>query len=117
MFAATPLFDILKQVNRSLSDPVILFVLESAKRFGFVHKIWLFGSSVTGNQKITSDYDLAFELLDSQDEWGEFAEILREKNPSLNTLDLVRLDQIGDGLRTKVLQEGEIIYDKSTTEL
>lgn len=78
-------------------------------------RVWLFGSRARGSATPQSDYDFAIELepTASPAAWGQLAGDLREDNPRLNTLDLVRWDEASDLLRAKVLSEGKVIYEKT----
>lgn len=95
-----------------MKDAVLEFILSNSKKESAVSKIWLFGSRGKGNFTETSDYDLAFVWLKDDLAWGGFATDLREKNPSLNSLDLVRIDQISSEFKNRILSEGTVIYEK-----
>lgn len=96
------------------NNRVVSFVKAYCATFESVQKGWLFGSRALNNARPTSDYDFAFEWVHKTGEsWGAFTEHLREKNPTLNTLDLVRLDQVSDDFKTKILSEAVLIYDRN----
>jgi len=94
-------------------DPVIRFVVDCAKKRKWIKKVWLFGSRSKQKHSQTSDYDLAVEV-DVFEElpWGEFCLELREKNPSLNQLDLLRLDIIEKDFGERIKREGIKIYER-----
>lgn len=95
------------------TDPVVQFVLDHIQECGLVKSAWLFGSRAKQTATDKSDYDFAFLFRDNRsDSWGSFATFLREKNPRLNTLDLIRFDQVGEDLQKRILQEGIVIYDE-----
>lgn len=95
-------------------DPVLDFVAEFSHLSAMVRIVRLFGSRATESANEKSDYDLAFEIdPDLEKNWGEFCSRLRENNPRLNTLDLVRMDEISDTFRKKILTEGIVIYEKN----
>lgn len=101
-----------------LTDPVIRIVLALVTKFPGLEKVYLYGSRAKGTYTDLSDYDFAFEWRKEQlGSWGSFATLLREMNPTLNSLDLVRFDQIGPELTIRILKEGIVIYDKSKTKL
>lgn len=101
-------------------DICIQFVKTKSKDFSLVDKVFLFGSRVTGNDNSKSDYDLAFDVnvndksLELQ--WGRLCSELREKNPKLNQLDLIRLDLVKPDLLKKIKKEGFLIYEKTKTK-
>ena len=99
-------------------DNVLKHVISVAKKFSSVEKIILFGSRSKGDFHGKSDYDLAFLWKEKKGQyWGEFSEIVREKNPTLYSFDLVRLDLAGQDLKNKIDTEGIIIYEKGRTKL
>lgn len=97
-----------------LSDAdVVLFVSQTCMGFPNVRKAWFFGSRVSGDSGPKSDFDFAFELGEPDEAfWGEFTSFLREKNPTLYSLDLIRLDKVQPEIRRKILNEGKLIYGK-----
>ena len=101
------------------SDPVIDFVRHCAAGCLNVRRIWVFGSRARDRAEPQSDYDFALDWVDadktpslSDISWGAFAGTLREKNPSLNQLDLVRLSEASDSLKKRIQNEGVLIYEK-----
>ncbi|MBI2605548.1 MAG: nucleotidyltransferase domain-containing protein [Deltaproteobacteria bacterium] len=96
------------------NDPVIDFVVLSANSSPLIRSVRVFGSRAKESANDKSDYDLAFEIDPALEKnWGEFCSRLREDNPKLNTLDLVRMDEISDTFRKKILREGSVIYEKN----
>lgn len=99
-----------------VDDPVIEFVRKTAGQFPAVEKIILFGSRAQGTAHERSDYDFAVWLSDQRpdadSQWGRLSSLLREQNPRLNTLDLVRMDMISPEFKAKILSQGKVIYDK-----
>ncbi len=94
-------------------DPVLSFVAKSAKQRSWIRCVWLFGSRSKAKHSQTSDYDLAFEVDESENlPWGEFCLELREKNPSLNQLDLLRFDIIEKDFSKRIQKEGIKIYER-----
>ena len=104
----------MKSNSAAAKDPVLDFVVASAQTTPLIRSVRLFGSRASGTPDYKSDYDLAFEIDPNLEKnWGEFCSRLREGNPQLNTLDLVRMDEIGDAFRKKILTEGIVIYEKN----
>lgn len=98
-----------------LSDAdVVSFIREACGQFRIVRKAWFFGSRASGDSGPKSDFDFAFDLQEANEvRWGEFSTFLREKNPTLYSLDLIRLDKAKSELRQRILTEGKLIYDKA----
>ncbi|MES2768876.1 MAG: nucleotidyltransferase domain-containing protein [Bdellovibrionota bacterium] len=96
---------------------MIQHVLKSADKFQIFRKIILFGSQAKGTAHKKSDYDFAFELLSTDSEsllmWGQLTSILNEKKPKLNSLDLIRMDQISDEFKNNILKDGIVLYSSS----
>lgn len=94
-------------------DSIIQFVKQICGDYLQVQKCWFFGSRASGSAGTTSDFDFAFEWKATEDaSWGEFANLLRERNPTLYSLDIVRVDQVDDQLKNRIISEGRIIYEK-----
>lgn len=92
---------------------VVAFLKRTCERYQSVSKVWIFGSRASNQARETSDYDLAFEWVQTEGEnWGEFAGLLRESNPTLQSMDLVRMDLAGEDLRKKINSEGRLIYER-----
>ena len=95
-------------------DPMLLHVVEVAKRNRNVVRCILFGSRARGESLPESDYDIAvvWDTTGPQN-WGAVADKIIEEKPVLNSVDLVRLDRVGDALRQRILREGKSFYEKS----
>ena len=97
------------------ADAVVKFVVKTSAQYSNVQRIWIFGSRAKGNATLRSDYDLAFEWIEpAVGTWGELTGILREKNPTLCALDIVRLDQVSNELQRRILGEGILLYDNKS---
>lgn len=96
-------------------DPVIELVRQASAAHGFILRTLLFGSRARGDARENSDYDFAFELKADADPqaWARFCDELRENNPRLNSLDLLRWDQTGAIYRERIKKEGKVIYEQS----
>jgi predicted nucleotidyltransferase len=97
----------------SSTPAFFLWLTETIRDYGWIKSVRLFGSRAREDHQPTSDYDLAFELASDKPGidllWAGLCETLRERNPTLNTLDLVRMDEIGDDFRAKILSEGKVL--------
>lgn len=95
-------------------DKVIAFVVDQAKQCGYVKKVYLFGSRAQNSGTSTSDYDfgIVWEPPDAHG-WGRFCTILREQNPSLNKLDLMKMSEASPKLQNAILADGILIYEKT----
>lgn len=93
---------------------VVAFVQEQCRTASYVRRAWLFGSQSTGCAEPLSDYDFAFDVISNLADpmWGIFCEHLRENNPTLNSLDLIRLDWVSAEVRQRILSEGQVIYEQ-----
>ena len=97
-------------------DKVIELVKQACQKTKFIQKAWLFGSRAFEKSTDKSDYDFAFETKVNEvgpGDWGLFCSSLREKNPTLNTLDLVRFDEISEEFKSKIKAEGRVIYEQT----
>jgi len=96
-------------------DKVINFVRQSAKNTPWIDTIYLFGSRARQDNKDTSDYDFAcvVDLNTSVQMFANWCFDIKENNPLLYTLDLIRLDQVDPGLAKAIKEEGIIIYEKN----
>jgi predicted nucleotidyltransferase len=66
-------------------------------------RVWLFGSLVAGLPSAESDVDLAVEGLDASRYFAALADLMEVFHGSV---DLVRLEDAPESLRTRVLSEG-----------
>lgn len=76
-----------------------------------LQRAWLFGSRAKGDARENSDFDLAFEVADS-DRWAGFVTAIQDDPPSLYKYDLVNLSEIDEGFRSAILKEGIQIYER-----
>jgi uncharacterized protein len=91
-------------------DFVLEKIIQIAANNPKVKKIVLFGSRARGDQNERSDYDLAFFSEIELDLSPLFSEIT-DHNPSLKKLDLLHFEKARPELKTKILQEGKVIYE------
>jgi predicted nucleotidyltransferase len=98
------------------SYPGVLQTLTAAlSAFPTVQRILLFGSRARGDARLRSDIDLAVEAPDMPlEDWQRMIEIV-EQAPTLLEIDLVRLDDAGVELRTRIEDEGEVLYSRVET--
>lgn len=105
-------------MNPIIDDPQtengVKVVVSIASKFKKVRKVFLFGSRAQGNHSPKSDFDLAFDLFPVDGRaWGDLTSDIREAFPFLNQLDLVRLDQVSQDFREKIMLEGVLVYEQT----
>jgi len=99
--------------ERTIKDPIVESVVQQAVKSLKPRRIILFGSRARGDASEKSDYDFAFELAKKEEpNWSRFALDADEKTPTLKKLDLVRLDQIDEDFKKRILSEGIVVYDQ-----
>jgi predicted nucleotidyltransferase len=75
-----------------------------------VRRIILFGSRARGQAQLRSDVDLAIEAPDaSPHDWQRFLD-LTEDADTLLPIDLVRIEEVPDELRRRILLEGRTLH-------
>jgi len=76
-------------------------------------RIILFGSRARGDAETRSDYDIAIEAPEIDDNiWNQFVLDAEENINTLLKVDLIRLDTAGIELRKRIMVEGKLIYDQ-----
>jgi predicted nucleotidyltransferase len=86
---------------------LVRFSVESLKP----SKIILFGSRARGDFREDSDFDIAFELVDTKDNlWSKFSVQAQEDPYTLYSTDLVRMDQLDESYHRNILKEGILLY-------
>lgn len=92
---------------------VIELIRKASQSFLSIKKVYVFGSHARNTASNVSDYDIGVEWKQMKGElWGAFAQALRESNPTLNSLDIVRMDECSDELKERILSEGRAIYER-----
>ena len=77
-----------------------------------VQRVILFGSRARGDALPRADVDLAVEAPDaSARDWLRLADMAEEAD-TLLTIDLVRLDEAPEGLRSRILAEGRTVHER-----
>jgi predicted nucleotidyltransferase len=74
-----------------------------------VSTIRIFGSRARADCQPTSDYDIAFELDDTQG-WEKFVTQQRDEAWTLLPLDLVNMQDVSEALRQEIETSGVILY-------
>lgn len=93
------------------TEAALNYIISSAHKYFDAKRIILFGSHAKNTAKVTSDFDLAFDVDDvDQKTWSRFYIEMIENAPTLRALDLMRLDEVGEALKTRILKEGKVIY-------
>jgi predicted nucleotidyltransferase len=78
-----------------------------------VRRIWLFGSRARGEARERSDIDLAIEAPDAdRREWLEVCRVVEEDADTLLPIDLIRLEDVPDGLCAQVRAEGRVLFER-----
>jgi predicted nucleotidyltransferase len=86
-----------------------LLTQDLPKRYPAVRKIWLFGSRATGKHQQMSDIDLAFDAPElSNAAWLELTS--RINHETMLKIDCVDLRDAAPELRSKIQQQGVVIY-------
>ncbi len=85
-------------------------IVEVIKKYN-PKKIILFGSRARGDNKVTSDIDIAVDIDLSFREQRKLKEYI-DKVSGLYSVDLIFLPKINEKFRKKILKEGKILYEK-----
>ena len=81
-----------------------------------VERIILFGSRARGDAQSRSDIDLAISAPTmTRRRWLEIVDLMEEAE-SLLSIDLVRLDEAGEGLQAQIRKEGKVLYERSESD-
>jgi predicted nucleotidyltransferase len=76
-------------------------------------RILLFGSRARGDNRSTSDIDMAFDFPDeSAEKWSRFAVEMDEEAPTLLEMDLVNLKTCDAHLRNEIIATGKVLYER-----
>lgn len=100
------------RTGQSDLHPAIRALVERIRSLPAVDRIVLFGSRARGRHDERADIDLAV-LCPRADlkEWTTVWNIVEEA-PTLLSIDLVRLDEVGEELRREIEQEGVVLYER-----
>jgi predicted nucleotidyltransferase len=75
-------------------------------------RVWLFGSRARDDATERSDIDLAIEAPGAdRREWLEVCRLVEEAQ-TLLPIDVVRLEDAPDALRTAIRKEGQILFER-----
>lgn len=97
-------------------DPVerVVETLKSAS--DRVERIVLFGSRARGDNRARSDIDIAVACpRASQREWLDLCDAVDEAD-TLLPVDLVRLETAGEPIKSRILSEGRVLYERESNE-
>jgi len=94
--------------------PTVLYdIVRRVESYAEVTRVWLFGSRARGDAGPRSDIDLAIEAPGaSRPRWLALEADIEDSDTLLH-IDLVRWDEASEGLRERILAEGEVLYDRS----
>lgn len=99
--------------EKAIQDPIVKSVIEQAVKLLKPRRIILFGSRARGDASERSDYDFAFELTrNGASSWSRFSLDAEATTPTLKKLDLVRLDEIDEDFKKRILSEGIVVYEQ-----
>lgn len=90
------------------------FLVEAIQKFGFVEKIYLFGSRARGDNQERSDLDIAIDCAGAtNDDWNLIVDLV-DKAPTLFKIDCVRFDSLKptNKLREAILRDGIVLYQR-----
>lgn len=88
-------------------------IVEYATALIAVERVILFGSRARGDERETSDVDLAFEFPASKrSQWSQFKLKASDEARTLLSFDLVDLSDVDSGFRSKILSEGIVLFEK-----
>lgn len=100
-------------MEHKVKNPLLTAIINYSVERLHPQRIILFGSRARGDAETRSDYDIAIEAPEIDDNiWNQF--VLDAEN-SINTLlkvDLIRLDTAGAELRKRIMAEGKLIYER-----
>ena len=94
------------------ADPRIAELVRRIVLFLSPRRVILFGSRARGDNMPKSDIDLAVDAPDRRPRayWALLDDIDRDP-PTLLGIDLVLLDEVGAGFRTRIMREGQVLYE------
>ena len=92
------------------SQRVLSYIVQRATELMDVKKIILYGSRARGDFNEHSDYDLAFDISDDKENWSRFFLEVPDNLETFLGIDLLRLDEIGEPLRSNIQRDGKVIY-------
>jgi predicted nucleotidyltransferase len=95
------------------TEELLRYIEKVSDRNKMIRRTWLFGSRKAGTARRSADFDFAIEWEPGNDVlWPEFVEEVREENPTRFSIDLVRIDQVDNQLRNKILSDGRMVYER-----
>lgn len=100
----------------NVCEKLIKKIIEKITQKVEVDKIMIFGSSVRKDGSPKSDIDLAIFGLKEIEKLPVLKEELNEEIPTLRDIDIVVFEQLtNERLKQRILEEGVIIYERSST--
>lgn len=95
---------------------VISFIVEHAKSILDAKGVVLFGSRARGTHHARSDFDFALDFDDESPQdgrWLEFVSYVDENAPTLNKIDLVRMDSdLSSAFKDEIRMTGAVLFLK-----
>jgi uncharacterized protein len=81
-------------------------------------KVILFGSRAKKNERVDSDFDLAFQFDPSEiNRWNRFVFDLDEHPITLRKIDLIDFNSVKSAFKAEILAKGIVIYEKNNSTL
>ena len=78
-----------------------------------VERVYLFGSRARGDHRPRADLDVAISCPTATErQWLKIWDLI-EDTETLLAIDLVRLEDVSADLKTRILAEGRVIYERS----
>jgi predicted nucleotidyltransferase len=98
--------------GRPMNPPVLDQIVASLAARPSVRRVILYGSRARGDNAERSDIDLAVEAPEATlREWSDIEESV-ENARTLLAIDLVRLDEASEEFRSRVCEEGKVLYER-----
>ena len=94
-------------------DTVVNTIKSACSR---VERVILFGSRARGDNRVRSDIDIAVACpRASQREWLDLCDAVDDAD-TLLPVDLVRLDTVGEPIKSRILREGRVLYERESDQ-
>jgi len=100
-------------MEHEAKNPLLTAIINYSVKKTHPQRIILFGSRARGDAETRSDYDIAIEAPEIDDNiWNQFVLDAEEHINTLLKVDLIRLDTAGIALRKRIMAERKLIYEQ-----